>query len=191
MPRAILNNAMSQSYGVKLDFSFFDTDMCQRLDQLAHAVIAGYDLPGYEFTDHTKIRFYNDAILHIPELAALRDKCKATIVGVPIMGFVPPYSVMGVHRDGYGCSCKLMLPIWPETPTSLMFYEDEMAPAVFALDTIRFQPVLFNGDALHGGIDTGNAWRTNIQIMFGEPYDQILEMIRGGNLFNDFTCSVI
>ena len=183
---------MKNKYARKLSISFIDTDMCDILDKLAHSILDdhlnpnGLKLPTYNNTHYTKIMFYCDAINKLPILQHFVDDCNADIFNMPTMGFVPPNEKMGVHVDGYGCSCKILIPIWPIIDSHpLNFYDNVTREKVDSVSTDRFCPIIFDCTKPHGGILTNEFWRTNLQFKFSTPYAEILNMIEEETLFNN------
>lgn len=185
-------------YGHKLSISFFDDTMCNMLDKLATGILEdhykpnGLKLPTYDNTHYTNIMFYCDAIDKLPELQYVIDDCNADIFSRPTMGFVPPNKNVGIHIDGYGCECKILIPIWPVVDShTLNFYDNVEKEAVFKLPTDRFNPVVFNCTKLHGGVITNDFWRTNLQFKFSNPFEEILDMIKNETLFKTIKIKIL
>jgi hypothetical protein len=177
-------------YAHKIYISHFDHEFCSKITSLAsilldaHLNTSNFKLPTYNGTNHTNILFYSDAIKELPELSFIMEDCNLTILSVPTMGFVPPNKVMGVHTDKYGCIAKILLPIWPiQNSHPLNFYDEPNGDPIFSINTDSGHPIVFDCNKLHGGINTYDNWRTNLQFKFAEPFDVVVEMIKDNTLF--------
>jgi hypothetical protein len=89
---------------------------------------------------------------------------------------------MGVHKDGYNCLTKIMLPIMGNYPLSFFENKDDTTPSAIT-DINIFSPIIFNSDQWHGGVLTNNEWRVNFQIMIAEPYNVIEDRVENNTLF--------
>jgi len=174
-------------YFASVDVEFFNKTFFLQVNDIADYILSKVNtsenlLPEYEYTHHTKILFYNDIIKQIPTLGEFLYSINANVNKVPILGFVPPNSLMGIHTDGYGCFTKILLPIKGEDPLHFYNSRDDEIPACTLIPKIN-SPIVFNTEKLHGGVRTNNEWRVNFQIMLTEPYDIVLERIKNNSLF--------
>ena len=174
-------------YSKNISADFFNHEFCLRLkneiDNILEKVGHGENiLPEYHYTHHTKILFYDHILDKLPEISTLIDRINATVISVPILGFVPPNSKMGVHKDGYNCLTKIMLPIMGNYPLSFFENKDDTTPSAIT-DINIFSPIIFNSDQWHGGVLTNNEWRVNFQIMIAEPYNVIEDRVENNTLF--------
>lgn len=186
-------------YGYQINLSFFNHEMYDKLVEFScrriteHLSNTGEILPDYIGTSYTGIKFYNNAITHLPNLQQLMDDCNLSILISPSMGFVPPGKFMGVHADGYGCKTKILLPILPINILSdLHFYNNltDKLPVV-SIPTVSGVPIVFNCEKLHGGINTGSEWRANLQLKFAEPFEYVVELMHQSTLFKTIHTSII
>lgn len=171
-----------------LAIPFFDDAMVSRLADLAEKRMSDGGFIRYD--DYRTPEEFANVAGAIPELDGFVGACR---IGCrPLLMFLPPNFSMAVHKDlhweGNRESSMVVMAYPRRDIAATRFYlgEDRDTHALSA-EWRHGQCKLLNIKQWHN-VDNGGTWRANLQLSLGRGYDEVIELIRAGELFDGYEC---
>lgn len=148
----------------------------------------------YVFENYTSTERFIEATRHFPEVNTLINSCKCKVSATIMV--LPPLFSMNIHKDVHFLDSRKtalftpLLPIDDIAPT--LFWEDEKPDPTdvpfMTIDWVVGESKILNVMPYWHNVYNNEKWRAMLQFSFDRSYEEVLDLINGNELFEDFDC---